>query len=403
MTLTVAAIQVCPRNGTLQRSPGLHSAVSLHCHSSRSKETLKFVPHLARQLPVLAKCFDRSMGVYERHHGEPLDFGRWYWRPPLDPAAVFASEYEHLSRRLDCRALVSLTDHDNMEGPKALRAAGRADVPLSVEWSVPFDATVFHLGVHAVAPARVEEVERVLGAYTETGEGDLGEIFDWLVESPETFIVLNHPYWDMSRLGAMRHESVLLQFVRAHRDRIHALELNGYRMWGENRRVLPLAEGFGLPIVGGGDRHGRTPNAIVNLTRATCLAEFAHDLRAGRPTHTVMFEEYTDPFSSRLLQGARDCLTRDQEQEGRTWAQRVFYSPDRGVTETPLSEIWNGAPHWLNAAVGVTDMLGSAAARYAFRMATPGRNRELKADIWHDEMLPTMPQLETPPGSAAGV
>jgi len=56
---------------------------------------------------------------------------------------------------------------------------------------------------------------------------------------------------------------------------------------------LPRAEGFELPVVGGGDRHGRVPNAIVNLTNSTCLAEFASELRKGRAT----------PFASRACLG----------------------------------------------------------------------------------------------------
>jgi hypothetical protein len=103
-----------------------------------------------------------------------------------------------------------------------------------------------------------------------------------LVRCPQTFVVLNHPFWDLGGIGLLRHESVLLAFLCAHRGRIHAIELNGYRAWAENRRVLPPAEGFGLPIVGGGDRHGNIPNAILNVSGATCVAEFATDLRAGR-------------------------------------------------------------------------------------------------------------------------
>ena len=115
--------------------------------------------------------------------------------------------------------------------------------------------------------------------------------------------------------------------MRTHRHRIHGLEINGYRMWAENRRVLPLAEGFGIPVVAGGDRHGRLANAVVNLTPAATLDEFAADLRAGRRTDCVVFPEHWDPFPARLLQGARDALGYDRHHHAgrRTWADRVFF------------------------------------------------------------------------------
>src|SRR5262249_51158978 len=147
---------------------------------------------------------------------------------------------------------------------------------------------------------------------------------------PGTLIVLNHPYWDLIGVGALRHESLLLAFLRTHRHRIHALELNGYRRWSENRRVLPLAEGFVLPVVGGGDRHGLAPNTIVNLTDASCFEEFARERRAGKPTVCVVFPEYSEPFAARVLQGARDALGYDPAHPaGRhTWADRVFCTVD---------------------------------------------------------------------------
>src|SRR5262245_20817505 len=262
----------------------LRAVVSLHSHSDRSREKLVFVPAIAQRIPVVAPLFRRGLAAYERTHGHPLDFSQAYWRPPLRPADVIASEREHIERRFDCGALVSLTDHDTIEGPRCLRATGRLEVPMSVEWSVPFAGTVFHLGVHALRPDRVDEFEREMSAYTAGARNGLAELLDWIGEHPETFVVLNHPFWDLGEVGARQHDSALLTFLRLHGECIHALELNGYRTWTENRRVLPLAEGFAIPVVGGGDRHGFCPNTIVNLTRSSSLAEFARELRMRRPT-----------------------------------------------------------------------------------------------------------------------
>src|SRR5262245_47354829 len=323
MTLSRTVIEVCPRDGRVPGPVGARAAVSLHSHSHCSRETLDFVPGFVRGLPIVASIVARTAARYEREFGHALDFAAYYWRPPLSPAAVVESERRHLERRLDAHAFVSLTDHDTLEGPKALRAAGQPETPLSVEWSVPFGGTVFHLGVHGLPSARLDETERALSDFTAGRGGDLGELLDALNECRETFVVLNHPFWDLLDVGQMKHESALLTLLRAHHDRFHALELNGYRTWSENRRVLPLSEGLGLPLVGGGDRHGYAPNAIVNRTNATCFAEFAHELRVGRITRCVVFPEYAEPYAARVAETASAILRPDPGGRER-WPQRVF-------------------------------------------------------------------------------
>src|SRR5262249_23645477 len=203
------------------------------------------------------------------------------------------------------------------------------DVPLSFEWSVPFQGSLFHLGVHGISAASIDETMRALTAYTAGPASTpqrLEELLDWLAECRKTFLILNHPYWDLARVGQLRHDSALLAFLRAYRDRIHGLELNGYRSWAENRLVLPLATGFGIPVVGGGDRHGLSPNTIVNMTRAEDLAGFADELRVERASHCVVFPEYTEPFVARILQSAAEILgpLHAHHRGQTTWPERVF-------------------------------------------------------------------------------
>ena len=348
------------RRGRLFAGMDGRSVVSLHSHSDCSREKLVFLPAIAKRIPLVASFFERGLEQYQRVHGRPLDFSKAYWRPPLAPADVIASEHTHIERHFACGALVSLTDHDTIEGPRRLRAAGRHDVPLSVEWTVPFAGTQFHLGVHAIPADRVDEIERELAAYTAGMRGGLAELLDWLGEHPETFIVLNHPYWDLDSVGSRRHDSTLLTFLRLHRERIHALELNGYRTWSENRRVLPLAEGFSLPVVGGGDRHGLCPNTIVNITRASCLSEFARELREGRPTDCVVLPEYEEPYTARVLHTAAGVLRA-------RWTSRVFLCVDG--EERPLESLWSDVPSWLHACIIATRMLGSAPIRRVFALS----------------------------------
>jgi hypothetical protein len=112
--------------------------------------------------------------------------------------------------------------------------------------------------------------------------------------------------------------------------------------------------------VGGGDRHGVTPNSLVNLTWAADFAEFVHEVRVERATYCVVFPEYTQPFVTRLLQTADDVLRpeRRQGRAPRTWADRIFTCDERG--EHSVSSRWTRAPRWLEAAVTVTRLLGTS-------------------------------------------
>src|SRR5262245_13704944 len=159
-------IHLYSRQSGLSCPPDVRAAVSLHGHSECSRETLEFIPRIARGIPVVSRYFERSLADYQNEHGRPLDFGEWYWRPPVTPAGFIDSERAHLEQRLGLPGLVSLTDHDTVEGPRALRASGLADIPLSVEWSVPFDGCLFHLGVHGIDPAAIDVMMDAFAAYT---------------------------------------------------------------------------------------------------------------------------------------------------------------------------------------------------------------------------------------------
>ena len=401
MSYARTAIDVYLRRSTFSSPAGTRAAVSLHSHSDRSRESLDFIPDLARRIPVVDRFFDRSVAEHTREHGRPLNFGDWYWRPPATPSEVVRSEREHHQQRLGQSALVSLTDHDTLEGPLALRASGRTDIPLSLEWTVPYGRSVFHLGIHNIRAADVDAMTAVFTAYTAGGQRDadtLTAILEWLSECDETLIVLNHPFWDIGRAGQLHHDSTLLAFVRAHRDRIHALELNGYRTWAENRRVLPLAQGFGIPVVGGGDRHGLAPNAIVNLTRTESVDDFVRELRTDRVTHCVVFPEYRAPFVARLLDSANDVLAprRRPGAGALTWADRVFTTVEG--CEHSAASMWR-VPIWLDAVVGVTRLLGSRPLSALLEVTRADGHKTLEEDCGAVAVFDAVPRLA--PDSAA--
>jgi hypothetical protein len=404
MSLLRSEIHLYPRRSRFSHPADIRAAVSLHGHSECSRETLEFIPRIARQIPVVDRYFERSLTQYQTENGRPLNFAEWYWRPPVTPAGMIDSERTQLEQRLDLPGMVSLTDHDTVEGPRALRANGRTDVPLSVEWSVPFDGCLFHLGVHGISPEIIDEMMPAFAAYTAGPPSGMHrkvrELLDALAECPETLVVFNHPCWDLAKVGQLRHDSTLFAFLRAFQDRIHALELNGYRDWAENRLVLPIAKGFGLPVVGGGDRHGLFPNTIVNLTRATDWSAFVHELRAERFSHCVVFPEYSDPFVGRIFQSAADILRphHGHHRGQTTWSERVFITMNG--QEHSVASLWEREPLWLRTTIGITRAIGSKPFRTLFEVTRADGHETLEADCRLETLFDGVPTL-TPDSVAA--
>ena len=62
---------------------------------------------------------------------------------------------------------------------------------------------------------------------------------------------------------------------------MHALEINGFRTWEENRLTIELAREIGLPVVSGGDRHGCQPNTLLNISQSRSFEELVAEIRDG--------------------------------------------------------------------------------------------------------------------------
>src|SRR5262245_55680122 len=99
MSAWCSEIHLYPRQSAFSSAPDVRAAVSLHSHSECSRETLEFIPRIARQIPVVANYFERSLLDYQSEHGRPLKFEEWYWRPPVTPAGVIDSELAQLAQR----------------------------------------------------------------------------------------------------------------------------------------------------------------------------------------------------------------------------------------------------------------------------------------------------------------
>ena len=190
---------------------------------------------------------------------------------------------------------------------------------------------------------------------------------------PEVLVILNHPVWDIEMVGKKRHAILLDKFLKEHGKWIHALELNGFRTWSENKEVIDIAEAMGFPIATGGDRHGCKPNTVINITNKTNFSEFVEEIRVGKKSEVVLMPEYMQPLHSRQLQSFSEILSHypDFPESRKKWMDRVFFDIGDGKGVVSLSEHgWKrGGPTWLRVAIKTLGFLGSPTMRPVFSAA----------------------------------
>lgn len=346
------------------------TGVSLHSHTECSQEELSSLPRHLERMPVVSHFLRREMERYRAKTGQPVDFSRAYWRGPLDARSAHDLERKQIEQ-LDLPAIVSLTDHDNIDAGLQLRSGHFLhDAPVSVEWTVPFEQTYFHIGVHNMAVHRSQSLMQRMAAYTRhPNPAALGQLLEEFDADRSVLIVFNHPLWDMAGIGHEFTRAAATRFLEIYGPRVHALEINGLRGWQENMGVVHLAQGSGHPVVSGGDRHGLEPNATINLTRAVTFSQFAEEIREERTSDIAILPQYGEPLYLRHLLTAWDAVREHPQLARRCWIARVFVRCDDGM-ERPLSHIWTeGAPRWIDPCLNVIGVLASAPFRTVGRLA----------------------------------
>jgi predicted metal-dependent phosphoesterase TrpH len=341
-----------------------------------SKECLSFLPRYLHRVPGVSGVVRRyqrpSSGAHPR-----VDFARAYWTPPLTPATALHVERKQIAK-LGLRPIVSLTDHDDIEACNTLRVtADPATVPVSVEWTVPYGASILHLGIHNLPPGECRLFMAAMEAYTAAPkEDELPELLRAVSRMPETLTVLNHPFWLEEGVSEAGHRCALDRFLRECLEWVHAFELNGTRKWRENADAMALAEAHGRPPISGGDRHACEPGACINLTNARSFSEFAAEVRQG-DSSILFMSHYREPMALRMLEAIGDILRRYPEYPGRErWTDRVFYGGEDGVTR-PLSAIWRETPWALEAVAGTVQLVAGASLRPAIRLLLAERGEVL--------------------------
>jgi hypothetical protein len=337
------------------------TGVCLHGHTMHSEECLSFLPRYLHHVPGVSQIVSN----YER---SGVDFARAYWTPPLSPASALDLEREQIAN-LGLDPLVSLTDHDSIEAGMTLQLAwDRSEAPVSVEWTVPYERSILHFGIHNLPRGQERAWISEMAAFTAApDERRLPAMLRDLAESPEVLIVLNHPYWLEEGVEEPDHRRALARLLRECLEWIDAFEINGTRSWPENSRVVELAETHARPVISGGDRHACEPSACINLTNAASFAEFVAEVKGGQST-LLMMPQYSEPMGIRVLEAARDILRPYPEYPGRAhWTDRIFYRCDDGMAR-PLSVLWKGRVPWMvNGATALVQLAANSGMRLALR------------------------------------
>jgi hypothetical protein len=340
------------------------SGVCLHGHTMHSQECLSFLPTHLRRVPVLSQI----VGYYQRAPRR-VDFARAWWTPPHSPASALALERDQIFK-LGLRPMVSITDHDNVGAGLALGITCEpTDTPLSVEWTVPYERTIFHLGVHNIPRAEARCWMDTMAEYTAAPrEHLLPAILDEFTRVPDTLIVLNHPFWLEEGVAEPDHRPGLDRLLRECIGWLDAFELNGTRGWKENADVIALARAYDRPLISGGDRHASEPAACINLTNAGTFAEFVSEIHAGYSS-VLFLPQYREPIAQRVLEAAGEILRTYPEYPGREhWSDRIFYRGDDGIARS-VAQIWEGRePRLLQAAASALQFLSGAPLRPALRL-----------------------------------
>ncbi|MGA2560827.1 MAG: hypothetical protein ABSF17_14205 [Terracidiphilus sp.] len=356
-----------------QAPNGFRTGISLHSHTNQSTETLDFLANFGNQFPVLRPILSRIERRSEALHGIRINYAAAYWTPPMTPRLAFDLERTQIES-LNLNAMVSITDHDNINAPMLLRTIPSArQIPVSLEWSAPYGEQSFHLGIHNLPSAHAQKWVAILADYTANPrEGRLTEILSALNAEPNVLVIFNHPMWDLYLIGKERHWFLVNEFLQKQGQFLHAMELNGLRHWEENREVRLLAEKWNMLLVSGGDRHGVEPNANINLTNAQSFTEFVHEIRRERKSNLLFMPQYAEPWKHRILQSTIDAVRNYPEfpQGSRNWDERVYH-PDRNGVVRPLSEVWpkGRAPHAMRAVIGAVQLMGRGLVSGGLRMA----------------------------------
>lgn len=351
------------------------TGVSIHSHTLHSRESLDFLTAPCARIPIVSHKIDEYKVGYFQRNGRHIELNRAWWTPPLSPKQAWIIEKSQIESTLGLEALVSLSDHDNIEAGALLSISDpSAQLPISVEWTVPFRQTYFHIGVHNLPVFEAWAwMDRMKIFTASPDESVLAEMFEALGADPSTLLVFNHPMWDEKPIGLELHRELVDIFWKRYGQFLHAIELNGLRPWAENESVVRFAQGCRVPLISGGDRHAREPNACLNLTNATSFGEFVNEIRSDRWSDILFMPHYRENFKARIVQNMCEVLREDDQHSlgWKKWSDRIFYLCDDGKERSLNTLFGDKVPGVINHFIGLMGLMDEGWLRSALRFALP--------------------------------
>ncbi len=208
--------------------------IDMHCHSRFSVERIKYLPGLA-------------------------------YYPLLEPE----ESYDLAKRRgMD---FVTLTDHDTIDGCKALidRRGELDDFIFGEEVSVAFpdDGTVVHINVYDIDEPQHRELQRT--------RGNIHDFVEYCRAIDKLF-VLNHMTWNA------QHRPLRRRQIEAMLELFPVFEgLNGARSYAHNAFAWYATRGYDKVLTAGSDSHTNRVGTTYTLSSGTTQGELIAAIRAG--------------------------------------------------------------------------------------------------------------------------
>ena len=166
--------------------------------------------------------------------------------------------------------LVTLTDHDSIEGAEALRRRPAFFLSEEVTCRMP-SGTQAHVGVYDICERQHVEIQR--------RRNDLQALLAYLAEQ-RLFFSVNHLFSGLTGKRAIDDFDWFESLFPAYETR------NGQMLAGHNQRAEEVARRLGKASIGGSDAHAlrSAGTAYTEVAGARTKAEFLRGLRAGRGT-----------------------------------------------------------------------------------------------------------------------
>jgi predicted metal-dependent phosphoesterase TrpH len=164
--------------------------------------------------------------------------------------------------------LVTLTDHDSIDGAEPLRRFHRFFLSEEVTCRMP-SGTQAHIGVYDISERHHTEIQR--------RRNDLQSLLAYLAEQ-RLFFSVNHLFSGLTGTRALEDFDWFESLFPAYETR------NGQMLPGHNRSAEAIAQRLGKTAIGGSDAHavGSAGTAYTVVEGARTKAEFLRGLRSGR-------------------------------------------------------------------------------------------------------------------------